>query len=250
MAVLVKMKNGRAKVANKKRRAKRRNTATVAKVANRKRRRRNSVSSASVKSYASRNGMKLVSNRKRRRRNGVKLVANKKRRGRRRNGVISRANGLFSGAKRAFNKNTATVVISLLAGLGITKIESALLSPIAAQFLAYVGLQNYAKPIVEAGLAVTVNRMAADAIKRGSGEYVMYGGLTIAAMDLLMLFIPSASAYNPFSVGNQLPLILNQPSLVSPAAVAALNAATGGRGAKTGAILRPRAGNGYARPRV
>lgn len=245
---LIKMKNGRAKVANKTRRRRRNTTATTLKVANRKRRsRRNPLTSASVTSYAAKNGMKLVSNKKRRRNGAIKLVANKRRRHhKRRNGIMQKANGLFG--KVGLHKGTAVAVLGLLAGLGITKIESAMFSPIVAQLLSFVGLQNYATPLVQGVSAVTINKWAADAVKKGSGEYVMYGGLAMAAMSLAEIFIPSLSAYNPFAGANVTPVVFNQPQIVASGAAAALAAA---QGAKMGNVrFRPVTPTMYRTPRV
>ena len=238
MANLKLIKNGVKRVANKKRRTKRRrrNPATTVAAKKNPAKRRN-VSSASVKSFAKRNGLKLV------KANGARRapVANKRHKRRRRNGAImSRSNGLFGNSKE-----TVVSVVSLLAGLGVTKVESALLSPLAGQALGMLGLQNFAKPIVEAGAAVTVNKWAAEAIKKGSGKYVMYGGLAMALMSLVEQFIPQTSAYNPFATGNNNPLVLNQPVVVDPRALAAAASAN------TGTMGRPltgyRRGTGYRR---
>lgn len=188
---------------------------------------------------------KKVSNGKRKsgrrtKRNGVLATTKTKRNGARvtrtkRNGTIRKvSNGFFGDSKE-----TVTSVISLLAGLGVTKVESAMLSPVAAQALGMIGLQNFARPLVEAGAAVTVNRWAAEAIKKGSGKFVMYGGLAMALMSLVEQFVPQTSTYNPFASSNVTPIVLNQPQIVDAKALAS--------GGKLSSV-RPRVGVNYRRP--
>lgn len=230
------VRNGTKKVANKRRR---RNTATtVKKVANKRRKRRNGTSLLQAKSAAKKNGMKLVA---------MKRVSNKRRHHRKhkRNGTIRKVNnGMFGNSKE-----TIVSVVSLLAGLGVTKVESAILTPIAQQALSILGLQNFARPIIEGGMALTVNKWAADAIKKGSGKFVMYGGLAMALMSLAEQFLPSLSTYNPFSSSNGMPLVLSSgnTAVVDAKTAAALAAASG---ARLSGLMRPRMGTKYTRPRV
>lgn len=213
---------------------------TVAKKANPSKR-RNPVTKASATAFAKRNGLKLV-------KSAPSKVANGRKRKRysakRRNGIVKaipkRSNGILGNSKE-----TVVSVSSLLAGLVVTKVESAMLAPVLAQPLGMFGLQNFAKPIVEAGFAVTVNRIAADAIKKGSGKFVMYGGLAMAGMSLIENLIPQVASYNPFSRGMTTPIVLNQPSIVD---ANALRAAQGG--AALGTAMRPRVGMNYRRPAV
>lgn len=238
MATLKMIKNGVRKSTA-------RRNATPKKVVNGRAKRRNPLTKARVTSFAKQNGLKLVSSkptkkaangrkrygRKSARRNGVTASTS-------RGGFLSKRNGLLGDSRE-----TAVSVGSLLAGLAITKVESAMLTPLAAQFLGTVGLQNFAKAIVEAGAAVTVNRWAAESINRGSGKFVMYGGLAMAVMSLVESFIPQASSYNPFARANMTPIVLNQPNIVDANALqAAANSNT------LGTSLRPRVGTNYRRP--
>lgn len=203
MAEIKLIRNGVKKAVNRRRRRKNvtRRANPIAKVANKRKRRR-------------RNGVTAVMKRS----NGVKAVANRRRRHhKRRNGaVISRQNGLLGNSRE-----TITSVAALLIGLGVTKVESSILTPIAANALGMVGFGSFAKPAVEAAVAVTVNKWAADAIKKGSGKFVMYGGLAMALMSVLEQFLPSTSAYNPFASTNTSPVVLNQPVIAAPNALGA-----------------------------
>jgi hypothetical protein len=228
MATLKLVQNGRKRKTTRKRR---RNTTAVTKtVANKRRRKRNGASSASVKSFATRNGLKLV---KRTAANGRKRH---KRRSKRNGTIMQRSNGLLGNSKE-----TIISVASLLIGLGVTKVESSILTPMAQNLLGNLGLGNFAKPLIEAGLAVTVNKWAAEAVKKGSGKYVMYGGLAMALMDVVEAFLPQTSAYNPFASANNTPVVINQPNIVNP------NALRAGQ-ATTGTLIRPRVPMGYKRP--
>ena len=258
MAKLKLIENGVKKVANKKKRSRRRNTtvtATTKVVANKKRRRRNPLTEASVKSYAAKNGLKVV---KKTSNGTIKKVSNKKRgkRRHRRNGVagmFSKQNGVFGNTKE-----TVGAVISLLAGLSVTRIESSVAAPLLARLLNPLGLGNFAKPAAEAGLSVTINKWAADAIGRKTrtpqaGKFVMIGGLAMAGMSLIELLLPQTSAYNPFASVNVMPISLGagqQQAAVSAPALAALAASKGVSPATMGSMIRMRQGTGYRRPRI
>jgi hypothetical protein len=209
MAQLKLIQNGIRKTANRKRRRKNPTTRTTVarKAANpRKRRRR------------SRNGIAAAAPVVRRVTNGRRRRHTKRRS---RNGVTMRRvnNGLFGNSKE-----TVTSVVSLLVGLGATKVESSILTPIASNLLGNLGMGYLAKPLIEAGAAVTVNKWAAEAIKKGSGKYVMIGGLAMALMSLLEQFLPSTSAYNPFASSNGSPIVLNQPQITNAGALAGSSA--------------------------
>lgn len=168
--------------------------------------------------------LKAVSNRrkttKRRRRNGAKLSL--------------RSNGLLGNTKA-----TSKAVGSLLAGLVITRVEGSILSPVAARILAQLGLSSYADALVQAGLAVTVNRWAAKQFVGQEGaNMVMIGGLAMAVMSLIQNFLPQTSVYNPFASSNVVPVVLptNQVSAQDAARIAAGVAAA--NAAKVGAIAR------------
>jgi hypothetical protein len=197
-------------------------------------RRRNGVTRAGVDAFAKRNGLVVRK---------ARAVANRKHKKRgRRNGTVRIQkvnNGVFGNSKE-----TVISVISLLAGLGITKIESSILTPLAARGLNMIGLGQFAQPLVEMGCAVTINRWAAENIKKGTGKFVMYGGLAMALMDVIQSFLPQTSAYNPFASVNMQPLVLNQPSVIVPSALAAQPA----QAATTGTMMRPRVGMNYMRP--
>lgn len=203
MATIKLLRNGVKKVSNRRRRktTKRRNP--IAKVANKRRRRRNPSTATSPVLKRS-NGVKRVSNRRRRhskRRNGA---------------VIRRSNGFFGNSKEQ-----VVSVVSLLAGLVATKVEGQIAAPIAANLLGMVGLSNYSEAVVQAAAAVTVNKWAADAIKRGSGKYVMLGGLAMAVMSAVEQMFPQLSTYNPFASVMTTPLVLNQPIIAQPNALKA-----------------------------
>lgn len=265
MTKLKLIENGLKKTANKKRRGRRRNTATVskrsntatktvAKVANRKhRRRRNTISSASVKAYAKRNSLKLV--KKSNSSGSLKKVSNRKhhRRGRRRNtatSMFSSRNGLLGNSTE-----TAKSVVSLLVGLGATKLESGIATPLVAQFLTPVGFGRFSKPVTEFVLAITVNKWAGDAIGRRvkapqAGKFAMIGGLAMSAMSVLELLLPQTSAYNPFATINTNPISLgaSQQGIVNGNVIAALAANQGVSPASMGSLMRMRQGTGYSRP--
>lgn len=231
------IRNGTKKVANKRRTKRRKNTtpSTTAKAANGAKR-RNGTTRAGATSWAKRNGLVL-----RKAENGKRKKTHR-RKHRNGSGTIRKVNNGVLGN----SKETVMAVVSLLAGLGITKVESSILTPLAARALNMLGLGQFAQPLVEAGCAVSINRWAADALKKGSGKYVMYGGLAMALMDVLQSFLPQTSAYNPFASVNTAPIVLNQPSVVVPNAVAA----GAGAPAAVGSIIRPRVGTGYARPMI
>lgn len=222
MSTIKILRNGVKKVANKRRRKARRNTAT--------------------KTTRNTTATKTVANkRRRRRRNGatlsaapVKTVANRKHhRRRRRNGITRSRNGLLGNTT-----GTVKTVASLLFGLVAVKVEAPIAMPLVSQFLTPLGFGNYVRPITEAGLAVLNGWVAGMVGKKlkapEAGKMALIGGLTMAAMDLVIAFLPSASAYNPFAIAN------GSPVLLTPVQSSAAAAMSGG--------LRPRVGTGYMRP--
>lgn len=219
MATMKLIKNGtRRAVANPRKRRK-----------STKRRRRNpatpavAVRTASVRRNPAPVARKVANPRKRR-----KTV-----RRRRRNGVLSKKNGLFGDSRE-----TVRSVVSLLAGLAITRVESGILTPTVARPLAMVGLQNFAQPITEAALAVTINKWAATQLSgRDSGKFVMIGGLAMAAMSAIQQLLPQTSAYNPFASANTSPVVVNQPVINSDTVKALTNAAAREVSAKVNGAL-------------
>lgn len=203
MATIKLLRNGVKKVSNRRRRktTKRRNP--IAKVANKRRRRRRRNPSTATSPVLKRS-------------NGVKHVSNRRHSKRRNGAVIRRSNGFFGNSKEQ-----VVSVVSLLAGLVATKVEGQIAAPIAANLLGMVGLSNYSEAVVQAAAAVTVNKWAADAIKRGSGKYVMLGGLAMAVMSAVEQMFPQLSTYNPFASVMTTPLVLNQPIIAQPNALKA-----------------------------
>jgi hypothetical protein len=134
------------------------------------------------------------------------------------------------------SKETIYSVGSLLFGLGAVKVEAPLVMPLVSQFLTPLGFGQYARPLTEAGLAVLnswVAGMVAKKIKVPQApKMVLIGGLAMAAMDLIVTFLPTANAYNPFAVANVAPVL--------PAGTAAA--------AMSGFMpMRPRVGANYRR---
>lgn len=211
MATLKLIQNGIKKTANKRRKKsrKRNGTATTAVAKKANPRKRNGTTKVGAAAFAKRNGLKLV----KKAANGHK----RHKRSKKRNGSPSMRrvnNGVFGNSKE-----TVTSVVSLLVGLGATKVESSILTPMASQLLNNLGVGFLAKPLIEAGAAITVNKWAAEAIKRGSGKYVMIGGLAMALMSLVEQFLPQTSAYNPFASANLTPIVINQPQITQARAL-------------------------------
>jgi hypothetical protein len=244
MATLKLIQNGKTAVANprkrKTRKRRRRNPTALASVENAKRKRRRST---------------------RRRRNPVALstVPNARRRRktvrrRRRNGTLLAKNGFFGDTKE-----TTRSVIALLLGLGVTKVESQILAPQVARLLATVGLQNFATPITEVAVSVTINKWVAEQLgTRNDGKFVMIGGLAMAAMHAIEQFLPGTSVYNPFARVNATPIVMNQPNVIdAKTAKALVNAASMETAAKVagaldsigGGTFAPRSNRGVASPR-
>lgn len=239
MATLKLIENpARRSAANPKRRktTKRRNPSTASKAvvrtasnpAKKRRRRRNTSVTTLTKTAANPATRRRRSNGVAKRRNGVALR--------------KRSNGMFGNTKE-----TVKAVGSLLGGLVLTNIAGSIFSPILSRPLASLGVGNFAKPAVEAVIAVTVGRWGGKMVAGEQGaKFAMIGGLAIATMSLIQQLLPQTSVYNPFSSPNTSPLVLNQPTVIDAATAAQIAAATqGGNAAKVG-----RVGVNYRRPMV
>lgn len=175
--------------------------------------RRNGTTKAGAISWAKKNGMKVVS----------KSVANghkrkHHRKHKRRNGIaaVSRSrNGIFGNTK-----HDARQVISLLGGMGATKVLSGILSNFISPYIAQVGAGAYGGIIAEGVIAVFVVPPIAKKIGNPSdAQNARLGGLAVVGLSLIEKFGGGGflSGLSPF---NSSPIVMagNTPLLTPQAA--------------------------------
>lgn len=220
---VTKAKNGRRKTHKKRRR----NPAAI-KVATKK---RNGTTKAGALSFAKKNGMRLVS--------ATSRNPRRKTRKRKRNGVVAVSrtrNGIFGNSKR-----DARTVVSLLGGMGATKVIGRIVANFASPYLSQVGLGAYSELIADLGVALFVVPPIAGKIgNSGDAQTARLGGLAVAALEAVdKIGGPSLSFLNPF---NSQPIVMasNGQAALPPSTVSAIvnntNASAADKAAVAGAM--------------
>lgn len=179
-----------------------------------KRKRRNGTTKAGALSFAKKNGLKLVSktvanghkkkHHRRKKRNGITTVSARKR------------NGIFGNTK-----HDATQVVSLLGGMGVTKIGGGIIGNFVSPYVSQLGAGNYGGLIGELAMALLVVPMITKKISPSSVQNARLGGLAVVGLSLVEKFGGTTLAgLNPF---NSNPIVMGGGgAAIAPGAVAQL----------------------------